>query len=184
MNSKAVFWADMAPCEHLVQFYEDDAAFLDTLEGFVADGLIAREGVVVIATPSHLSSLHRRLLKRGSEVVAALHSNQYLGLSAEAMLAIFMVDGWPDDDLFNGFMTDILRRAKLNGRRVRVFSEMVSILWAQDNGAATVRLEHLWHSLCEEHDFIGFCAYPKHAITEHTTPSMQDICDRHSRVIA
>ena len=60
----AVSWGEMAPCEHLVQIYEDDDAFLDTLEGFVADGFGAGEAVVVIATALHLSLLHRRLLKR------------------------------------------------------------------------------------------------------------------------
>lgn len=184
MNNEGVFWAEMAPCEHLVQIYEDDDAFLDTLEGFVADGLLSNESVVVIATPSHLSSLHRRLLKRGPEVTVAMQGDQYLALSAEAMLSIFMVNGWPDDDLFNGFVNDILRRAKTGGRRVRAFGEMVAILWAQGNSGATVRLEHLWHHLCAEQDFMLFCAYPRVGFTRDTKQSIQDICDTHSRVIA
>jgi hypothetical protein len=27
-----VFWAELSPCEHLVQFYEADDVFMDTLE--------------------------------------------------------------------------------------------------------------------------------------------------------
>ena len=72
MDGTAFFWGEMAPCEHLVQIYEDDDSFLDKLEGFVASGLDAGESVVVIATPGHLSSLHRRLLKRGPEMAATM----------------------------------------------------------------------------------------------------------------
>jgi hypothetical protein len=32
------FWGEIAPSEHLVQIYESDSAFTDTLEGFVAGG--------------------------------------------------------------------------------------------------------------------------------------------------
>ena len=184
MDGSEVFWGEMAPCEHLVQIYADDCAFLDTLEGFVASGLFAGEGVVVIATSAHLSLLNRRLLKRGSSIARAMDSDQYLALDAEAMLSMFMSNGWPDEELFNNFVTGILSRAKKGGRRVRAFGEMVAILWAQGNSGATVRLEHLWQELCEEQQFVLFCAYPKCGFTRETSESIKDICDKHSRVIA
>ena len=34
-----VFWGEIPPCDHLIQIYNDDAVFLDTLEGFAAGGL-------------------------------------------------------------------------------------------------------------------------------------------------
>jgi hypothetical protein len=184
MDKAAVFWGEMAPCEHLVQIYEDDSLFLDTLEGFVADGLLAGEGVVVIATAKHLSALNRGLVKRDPRLARAMQGDQYLSLDAEAMLSMFMVNGWPDDELFNNFVTGVLKRAGEGGRRVRAFGEMVALLWAQGNCGATVRLEHLWHELCEEQDFMLFCAYPKAGFTRDTQDSIQEICDAHSRVIA
>ena len=184
MDDARIFWGEMAPCEHFVQVYDEDLAFLQTLEGFVADGLLAGEAVVVIATPAHLSSLNRGLLKRGRRVAAAMRSDQYLALDAETMLSIFMVKGWPDDELFNGFVADILARCTRDGRRVRAFGEMVALLWAQGNCGATVRLEHLWHQLCEDKQFRLFCAYPKAGFTRDSHESLQEICDTHSRVIA
>lgn len=35
-SEPTVFWGEIAPCEHLVQIYEDDEAFVDSLERFVA----------------------------------------------------------------------------------------------------------------------------------------------------
>lgn len=184
MANTEIFWGEMAPCEHLVQIYEDDANFLDTLEGFVADGLLEGEGVVVIATSAHLSALHRGLVRRDPRVAKAMQGDQYLALDAEAMLGMFMVNGWPDDAQFNSFVSGILNRASTGGRRVRAFGEMVALLWAQGNCGATVRLEHLWHKLCEQHEFMLFCAYPKTGFTRDTQDSIRDICDTHSRVIA
>jgi hypothetical protein len=184
MNNAAAFWGEMAPCEHLVQFYEDDSLFLDTLESFVAEGLLAGEGVVVIATSQHLSALNRALVKRGPRLTGAMQGDQYLSLDAEAMLSLFMIDGWPNDELFNEFVTGILQRAGAGGRRVRAFGEMVALLWAQGNCGATVRLEHLWHQLCEEQEFVLVCAYPKTGFTRDTQDSMREICAAHSRVLA
>jgi hypothetical protein len=184
MEESAIFWGEMAPCEHFVQVYDEDQAFLQTLESFVADGLLAGEAVVVIATPRHLSALNRGLLQRGPAVAAAMRSEQYLALDAEAMLSIFMVDGWPNDELFQGFVHGILGRCSRNGRRVRAFGEMVALLWAQGNCGATVRLEHLWHELCEARNFMLFCAYPKAGFTQDSADSIREICDAHSRVVA
>ena len=179
-----VFWGEMAPCEHLVQIYEDDDVFLDSLEGFVAGGILAGDGVVVIATPAHLSSLEVRLAKRDIDVAAATAVDQYLALDAEETLSRFMINGWPDDDLFRNLVESILQRAKGGGRRVRAFGEMVAVLWAQGNNGATVRLEHLWHRLCREQSFSLFCAYPRSGFTRDASASIKEICDTHSRVVS
>jgi hypothetical protein len=47
-----------------------------------------------------------------------------------------------------------------------------------------VRLEHLWHQVCEDKQFRLFCAYPKAGFTRDSHESLQEICDTHSRVIA
>ena len=56
-----VFWGEIAPCEHIAQFYENDGVLIDTLTGFVAGGLERGESTIVIATPDHLRSLEERL---------------------------------------------------------------------------------------------------------------------------
>jgi hypothetical protein len=183
-NSSEIFWGEISPCEHLVQIYRDDGAFLDSLQGFAAGGLRAGDGVVVIANAAHLRALHGRLRARDIDLDAAALSDQYIPLDAEAVLAEFMVRGWPDDDLFESVVTDLLRRAGKGGRRVRAFGEMVALLWQQGHAAATVRLEHLWHRLCQEKAFSLFCAYPRIGFTQNADASIKEICAAHSRVLA
>lgn len=178
-----VFWGEISPCEHLVQIYQDEDVFLDSLEGFVAGGIVAGDGVVVIATPPHLTSLNARLLRRNIDVDSATRNDQYIALDAEATLAKFMVMGWPDEDFFRALVNNILVRAKGNNRRVRAFGEMVALLWARGNTGATVHLEHLWHRLCHEQSFSLFCAYPKIGFTRNVSASIKDICEAHSRVV-
>lgn len=182
--SADVFWGEISPCEHMVQIYEDDTVFLDSLEGYVVGGILAGDSVVVIALPSHLGALERRLTQRGIDVAAAVAKDQYLTFDAETTVAKFMVDGWPDEAQFKSLVASILQRAKAGGRRVRAFGEMVAVLWAQGNSGATVRLEHLWHAICHEQSFSLFCAYPKSGFTRDAAASIKEICEAHSRVIS
>jgi hypothetical protein len=182
-NSSEIFWAEIAPCEHMVQIYSQDNAFLDALEGFAAGGLGAGEGVVIIASPSHLASLESRLRAAGINVELAILQDRYIALDADRTLRKFMMRGWPDDVLFEQVVTDLLKRAGGGGRRVRAFGEMVALLWEEGHTGATVRLEHLWHRMCHERGFSLFCAYPRVGFTQDADMSMREICAAHSKVL-
>lgn len=178
------FWAEMSPCEHLVQIYETNDVFMDTLAGFIGGGLRLGHAAVAIATPEHRHDLYKRLTAMGLDVAAARSCDQFIALDAEETLGKFIVDGWPDDDLFTGVVREILERAGRDGRKVRAFGEMVALLWAQRNFSATVRLEHLWHELCQKESFSLFCAYPKSGFTQNPSESIAQVCAAHSKVLA
>ena len=181
-TSANVFWGEISPCEHFVQIYEDDIAFLDTLEGFIGNGLQAGDSAIVIATEAHLDALEARLTAQGVDLTTARREDRYIDLDAELSLARFMVNGWPDDRLFVAFVTGILKRARRKGQRVRAFGEMVALLWARGDHAATVRLEHIWQKLCQAESFSLFCAYPKVGFTENASASINTLCAAHSKV--
>lgn len=183
MTPRDDFWGEIASCEHLVQIYDDSTAFLDSLEGFIAGGLRAGDGVVVIAVPAHRIALNKRLTAAGFDLASARACDEYIDLDAEDTLAEFMRGGWPDEQLFGWLVADLLSRAGKNGRRVRAFGEMVALLWANGHTAATVRLEHLWHRLCQREGFSLFCAYPKAGFTRESEASIREICEAHSRVV-
>src|SRR4051812_44656988 len=115
----ATFWAEMSACEHFVQIYEADDAFMDTLAGFVAGGLSPGHSAVVIATPAHAAELERRLRLMGLDVDDACEQDRFILLDARETLSKFMVNGWPDDGLFRSVVAEILDRATQDGRKVR-----------------------------------------------------------------
>jgi hypothetical protein len=178
-----VFWGEIAPYDHVVQIYEDDEAFLDLLTGFVAGGLSRSESIVAIATEAHLSGLDKRLAASGVSVTDLLAKDQYIRLDAEEALARFMVNDWPDENLFNQLVGDLLARAKKNGQNVRAFGEMVAILWAKGQVGATIRLEQLWNMFCENEAFCLFCAYPQNGFTQDAKESLLHICSAHSKMV-
>lgn len=183
-TSEQIFWGEIAPCDHVVQIYENDTVFLDLLSGFVDNGIRTGECVIIIATKAHLMELEKRLDVLGYSVSHLISKNQYVPLDAEEILSQFMVNDWPDQNLFNHMVGEVLTRAKGNGRKVRAFGEMVAILWANGHVGATIRLEQLWNKFCEKEAFCLFCAYPKSGFTQDARESIVHICGAHSKMIA
>jgi hypothetical protein len=177
-----VFWGEVSPCEHLVQFYTDESLFIVTLGKFVEDGLLNGEAVVVIATASHISSLEARLVAQGIDVAAFRSNGAYLPLDAASTLSAFMRNGWPDEELFHSVIEGVLADARGGRRRARAFGEMVALLWAQGHHGATVRLEFLWSELCKRDGVSVFCAYPKIGLTRDLEESLQEVCELHTQV--
>lgn len=182
-TSDHVFWGEIAPCDHVVQIYEDDNVFLDLLAGFAGGGVTAGDSVIVIATAAHLKSLEKRLRDSGFNLTDLVAGNQYIPLDAEKTLARFMVNDWPDENLFNHVVSELLVKARGSGRKVRAFGEMVAILWAKGQVGATIRLEQLWNKFCENEAFCLFCAYPKSGFTQDASESVMHICGAHSKMI-
>src|SRR5687768_13397766 len=179
-----IFWGEIAPCDHVLQIYEDDKVFIDVLEGFVVDGFSSDESVVIIATPEHLKLLNQRLRAKGYDLFSLTLQDQYIPLDAELTLSQFMINGWPDENLFYHLLTNLLLRARKRDRRVRAFGEMVAILWSKGYSGATVHLEHLWTRFCEAEQFGLFCAYPKSGFTDDPNESLSKICNCHSKLIS
>jgi hypothetical protein len=177
-----MFWGELAPCDHLVQIYDDETRFMETLERFIGDGLASGEGAIVIATASHLTWLEARLRALGHDVEAARECGRYVALDAAATLATFMVDGWPDPVRFLETIGPVVSAAGRGGRQVRAFGEMVALLWAQGHNEATVRLETMWNGFCRREALALFCAYPRIGATRDLTDALAEVCALHSKV--
>jgi hypothetical protein len=180
-SSMQHFWGEIAPQDHLVQFYEDDQSFLNTLEGFVGSGFIAKEGVIVIATGEHLKQLNERLTTNGFDLPKLIAGDFYMPIDAEEALENFMVKGMPDETRFTKLVGGLIKRAKKNSGKFRAFGEMVAILLDKNQIEAMIHLEKLWNQFCTKESFCLYCAYPKRNKT--LTHSM-DICSEHSKVIS
>jgi hypothetical protein len=178
------FWAEIAPADHVLQIYENERVFMNTLEGFAGSGFLAGDSVVIIATSEHLSILEDRLAEHNFDLQHLRSNGRYFGLNAHDVLNSFMRGGWPDEELFSKVIGGICTNASKNGRRLRAFGEMVALLWAQGNNGATVQLEHLWNKFCSGTSMCLYCAYPKTGFTKTPVESINEICCTHARVIS
>ena len=182
-SDSQTFWQEEGACSHVVQIYDNDEEFLDLLEGFVANGLKAGEAVVLVGTEAHLSALEMRLKLLDLDLAALKLQEQYLPFKAEEMLPKFMVNDWPDYSRFMQLASEMLSIARKIDRKVRVFGEMVALLWEQGKTGATIMLEQLWNMYCEKEPATLLCAYPKSAFPEGSNVSIQNICKHHTKRI-
>ena len=180
----ATSWRDAGEHEHFVQFYEQDAALLQSVTEFIHHGLDAGAGAIVIATASHLEELERGLRTRGVDVAAAREREQLVILEAAATLARIMHHGTPQWTRFLEVVGSVLAALRRRHPRVVAFGEMVAVLWRDGRQEAAVQLEQLWNELGEREPFALYCAYPlpKHADAADLR-SFDRICSQHRRVM-
>ena len=168
---------------HAVQFYEDDSFLIDSVSAFVLEGLHADEQVTVFMTPAHTQLMKQAL--RNEEMAGTLPrdaSRNVLYHDAEETMAKFMVDGWPEEHLFMSVIGQLLQPLP-EDRRVRVFGEMVCLLWQKHQYRAALRLEELWNTLIGRQAFSLLCAY---CITgfrsKDARESYRQVCGLHGHV--
>ncbi|MGZ3637432.1 MAG: PAS domain S-box protein, partial [Ktedonobacterales bacterium] len=176
---------EMLTSDHAVQFYETDDFLVESLSGFVREGLDAGEACVVVAAQAHLSALVTRMEASQLDIASAQAQDALIWLDTDEALARFMVNGMPQPGRFVEVFGGIIARAAMGGRQVRVFGEMVAELWRQGNPAAAVRLEELWNEIRDAvQPFSLCCAYPMDCFAgEGNLALFTDICDQHVRVI-
>jgi hypothetical protein len=152
--------SEPVPRDHFVQVYRDERVLIESIALFAGAALGRQEAVIIVATGSHRAAVERCLATDGFEVQALQAWGQLTMLDAEEVLSRFMVDGAPDEARFKAEIARLVAsaRASRRFREVRVYGEMVNLLWAENLPAAT-RLEELWNDVVEEHAISLFCAY-------------------------
>ena len=118
--------------DHSVQFYSNDAVFLDELSRYVGGALGRGDSAIVIATPSHREGLRQRLHRLGFDTSYSRLKRRYLEFDAAETLSQFMVDGLPDAASFSEIVTHVLVKARVAAEgehpHVFAFGEMVALL--------------------------------------------------------
>jgi len=147
---------------HVVYAYTDDRHLIDAVGFYTASGLDRHGAVILIATEAHRSAI-KRYLKSDGQVEVLEASGQLSLLDAAEVMSTFMVDGNPDPKLFKAGIRTLIEQASRDertgrNREVRVFGEMVSLLWPINTPAAE-RLEELGNEILAEYSIPILCAY-------------------------
>ncbi|PMS35355.1 signal transduction histidine kinase [Trinickia symbiotica] len=174
---------------HFVRFYHSDGQLIDEVVEFASDALRRRGGVIVIATRPHLSLVVPRIaaFRATDEDTSPAIEGRFEAVDAEAALAEFMVDGWPDEGRFfatiGGLLAKVVSMTAANAP-VHAYGEMVAVLCASGQYEAAVRLEQLWNELARRYSFTLFCAYPDDLFRDAERSGIFDrICRAHTHVL-
>ena len=177
--------ADEGPSSnHIVQFYEDENFFHNSVNGFVSAGLEKGDGVIVVASDMLCEHLGQSLATMGHNISEVKQKGQYIVLDAEDTLSKIMVESLPDRTLFQSVIGGLLDRVSSSHPSIRVYGEMVNVLCAKGNFNGAMALEGLWNNLLKERSFLLFCGYTLKNFGKTTeTTSFKDVCDSHQQVI-
>ncbi|MGH8995610.1 MAG: MEDS domain-containing protein [Acidimicrobiales bacterium] len=167
---------------HVVHFYDHDAGLARLVGDYLGTGLVAGEGAVLVATPAHREAIEAHLAGSGIDVAAVVAAGSLCSLDAEATMARFLVDHRPDVGRFEAAVGGIIRRAGRGERRVRVFGEMVAVLWEANRVTAAMELESLWNGLIARSSFSLLCAYHCASIGADAQ-ALEHLCSLHSAVL-
>jgi hypothetical protein len=169
--------------DHLVEFYENEEFLVASVVDYVVSALRADESAVVVATAEHREAFADGIGAHGADVEHAAREGRYLALDAAALLATFMVDGAPSREHFLAAVSPLLDVASGGGERdVRVYGEMVALLWEAGDVTSTIALEDLWNELALVRSFSLLCGYPISAFDVQSRALFQHICGQHTGV--
>ena len=183
-QAKETSQSPTGPAYHAVRFYESDRALARIVADFLSEGLQAGNPGIVVATPTQRGAIVRELSARSLDVAQLQRSDDLVLLDAQDTLSAFMANDKPEAAKFNETMCEVISRAR-RGRAdctVRIYGQMVDILWQADERDAAIRLEMLWNQLANTHAFSLLCGYAMGHF--YKDANFADVCGQHTHVVS
>jgi hypothetical protein len=165
MDSKtSALLADPATGSHIVYPYTDESKVVQAIRHYTSSGLSRDEAVVLIVSEPHRESLILLLKAEAFNIERLQSKGQLVILDAGQLLSSLMVGDRPDATVFRALIKRIIDQAGRDltsgrHRKVRLFGEMVSILWRSGQPQAALRLEELWNEVTDNYPVSLFCTY-------------------------
>ena len=146
---------------HVVQFYDRDEELAENAGDYLAGAIAEGGAAVVVATPGHCAGFEAQLAAGGVDVGAARRDGSLVCLDATRVAPRLTRGGRVDLAAFHTqFRPAILAAGEAPGP-VRIYGEVVALLWAADQVNAALELEGLWNELGQQIPFSLFCGYPR-----------------------
>jgi MEDS: MEthanogen/methylotroph, DcmR Sensory domain len=123
---------------HAVQFYSSDKTLFTTVATFLAEGMVAGQPAIVIATPAHRAAIVEHLCGKSIDCDRAIRDGNLLLLDAQETLDLFMIDDEPHATVFFDNVGRLIDQA-LNGRK-SAYGEMVDVLWRAGKPESAIKL--------------------------------------------
>jgi anti-sigma regulatory factor (Ser/Thr protein kinase) len=170
--------------EHMVQFFDEDIELVETVGHYLLAGVRAGDVGLIVATEPHRRAFEAGLARAGVDVDKASREGRLRWLDAETTLATLSPDGHVDHAVFHTVIGGEVQDASSQGCPVRIYGEMVGLLWQAGDVLGAIEVEQLWNALAEQLPFTLFCAYPASQGAGPTQPAaLAQICHLHSSVI-
>jgi hypothetical protein len=156
--------------DHVVDFYDGDIDLACRTGRFLAEGLDREDVAVAIATLAHLELFATVLVDAGIDVDAAHASGQYVALDADALLSGIVDSTGVNLERFDATLGRVLEdawdTAAKRGGRVRLFGEMVQLLWERGDVSGALEFEARANALSMSTGLSVLCAYASSVVDD------------------
>ena len=168
---------------HAVRFYDSDRSLARIVADFLEEGFAGGTPGIVVATAKLREEIVGEFRDRSVDVVGLERSHGLLWLDAQETLSSFMIDGRPDAGAFKNHMCQVIEQVcrDRSDCTVRIFGQMVDVLWQDGERDAAIQLEMLWNQLAQTEAFSLLCGYAMGHF--YKDAHVADICGQHSHII-
>ncbi len=168
---------------HIVQVCQDDIFQAEAITRYIQEGLLKNEAVVIYAKPSLRKTVIGKLEQLGFEVSEYKRRGQLKFFDVELTLLCFYSEDTLHEANFQDFVGASLRDLRLKFGKVRIFSEMLNLLWRDSKYEAAMELEECWQNLARQLEFSLLLSYSLNKTDPDTLEeAVKLICEYHQHL--
>jgi hypothetical protein len=165
---------------HEVVFFSAESELVGAVVDHLLPALAGDGTAVLAATTEHLALFAAGLAAAGVDWGEAASSGRLHTLDARAVASDLTAGGRLDPSRFAATVGTLMEQATAGPGPVRVFGEIVAVLWDAGDQASALGLESLWNELLGRLAVDLLCAYP--ATISPGPVTLADLCAAHSAV--
>ncbi len=170
-------------CRHEVVFYDDRCAIDARVAAYVRDGIRWGDVVALITTSATVTAVDADLRAHGHDPDELRRAGRLRCWDAEETLASLRTADAVDWAAVEAFAAGLASAAVATGRGLRLYGEMVALLWSLGCCDLAVSLERRWDELAARHDIDLLCAYPAGVtVTDGAADQVNAICELHTGI--
>ena len=175
--------AQFNPAQHMVELFDSTETLVDTVSGFLSDGLNRGEDALVMMRLAQWNSVASKLTSRNVSLSNAIATGRLTVLDGARTLARIILHGAPCRGLFEEVIGKTVRQICAAGIRVRVYADLVDALAAEGNFHGAHELEKMWNDLTAQEQVTVLCGYSAatfHGPDAHDT--LKSICRSNTNI--
>lgn len=174
-------------CAHFLEFTRPGDRRTGQSGGRFLGGALSAGGIAVaVATPLNATAILAQFARMGIDPVSAMRGERFQLTDSSRTLLRFLDVDRIDEEHFEATAGSLMRaaRERAGNAPLRVFGDMVGLLWLRGLRQTAVELERRWNVLQRDLGFGLFCGYPIDVFSAEFTPErVGEVLEEHTQLL-
>lgn len=170
--------------DHMVLLYKNSELLIRKIAEYVTNGFAKGEPAALVLRTNHIKLFERQLRLQGYDSTVLQSTGRLRLYDARTTMKKLIKNGMPNKEAFSELVDSLFKEFQPYDGNIRIYGEMVAILWSEGNKRAALALENLWNDYAKKRRFDLFCAYSHSDLTDTDVATvLLEIDHCHSRVV-